>query len=245
MKAVILAAGVGARLGDSAALPKALLRFGGKSLLARHLEALALEGIADVVIGTGYRAEAIEEELARLGASRTVRTVHNPRFREGSNVTLWTLREHIAAGEEMIVMDADVLCDRRMIGRLARSRVASCLLVDRDFEPGDEPVKVCIREGRIVEFRKAAEGRFDTVGESVGFFRFAAEAARALAEATERYVAAGAFATPYEEAIRDLLLAEPGRVGYEDVTGLPWIEIDFPADVRRAEREVLPRLEEE
>jgi choline kinase len=245
MKAVILAAGIGARLGDPAALPKALLRFADKSLLARHLEALAREGIEDIVIGTGYRAEAIEAELARLGASRTVRTVHNPRFREGSNVTLWTLREHVAAGEDLIVMDADVLCDRRMISRLARSRAASCLLVDRDFEPGDEPVKVGIREGTIVEFRKAAEGRFDTVGESVGFFRFAADAAGALAAFAERYVAAGALATPYEEAIRDLLLAEPGLVGYEDVTGLPWIEIDFPTDVHRAEREVLPRLTDE
>ncbi len=47
----------------------------------------------------------------------------------------------------------------------------------------------------------------------------------------------------YEEAIRDLLRAvPPGMFGIEDVTGLPWIEIDFPADVARAETEVLPRL---
>jgi choline kinase len=28
-----------------------------------------------------------------------------------------------------------------------------------------------------------------------------------------------------------------------DVTGAPWIEIDFPNDVTRAEREVLPLLQ--
>jgi choline kinase len=30
--------------------------------------------------------------------------------------------------------------------------------------------------------------------------------------------------------------------GFEDVTGLPWIEIDFADDFRRAERTVLPEL---
>jgi choline kinase len=31
-------------------------------------------------------------------------------------------------------------------------------------------------------------------------------------------------------------------VGFERVDGLPWIEIDFPDDVARAERDVLPRI---
>ncbi len=46
-----------------------------------------------------------------------------------------------------------------------------------------------------------------------------------------------------EEAIRNVLLASlPGRIGFEDVTNLPWIEIDFAEDVMRAERTILPRL---
>jgi choline kinase len=38
------------------------------------------------------------------------------------------------------------------------------------------------------------------------------------------------------------LLAQPGDFGFEDVSGLPWIEIDFPEDVVRAEEEVLPAI---
>ncbi len=49
----------------------------------------------------------------------------------------------------------------------------------------------------------------------------------------------------YDEALRDLLLSEPpGTFGFEDVTGLPWIEIDFVEDVERARAQVLPRLVE-
>ena len=42
-----------------------------------------------------------------------------------------------------------------------------------------------------------------------------------------------------------VLLARRGdEFGFEDVTGIPWIEIDFPEDVERARRSILPRLSE-
>jgi choline kinase len=49
----------------------------------------------------------------------------------------------------------------------------------------------------------------------------------------------------YEEAIRDLVVECPsGTFGFEDVTDLPWIEIDFPEDVERAREEILPQLKD-
>jgi len=242
MRAIILAAGIGNRIAAAHSGPKALLRFAGRTLLERHLEILRAMGIDDIVIGTGFRDDDIALELRRLGASG-VRLVHNPLFREGSVVTLWSLAEAVTAGGDVLVMDADVLYDRRMIERLVASRHANCLLMDRGFVPGDEPVKICLAGNRIVEFRKKVEVAHDTVGESVGFFRFDEAGARALIEAARPYVEGGRLAAPHEEAIRDMVLAAaPGVFGVEDVTGLPWLEIDFPDDVARAERDVLPRL---
>jgi len=118
--------------------------------------------------------------------------------------------------------------------------------MDRDFEDGDEPVKLCLKGGRPVEFRKKASGSYDMVGESVGFFRLAPAVAAALARAAQSYVDAGRLDEPYEEAIRDVLLAGgAGPFGWEDVTGLPWIEIDFPDDVRRAREEIMPCLDDD
>jgi choline kinase len=168
--------------------------------------------------------------------------VRNPEVRQGSVVTLWSLREEIAKGGDVLVMDADVLYDRRILERLVASRHANCLLIDRDFEPGEEPVKICLRAGRIVEFRKKVEVAYDTVGESVGFFRFDAPTCRRLLEAARLYVAGGRAVAPHEEAIRDIVLAAPASYGVEDVTGLAWIEIDFPEDVARATRDVVPRI---
>ncbi len=47
---------------------------------------------------------------------------------------------------------------------------------------------------------------------------------------------------PHEEALRDLILERSQIFQLVDVTGAPWVEIDFPADVERAAREVLPQL---
>ena len=65
----------------------------------------------------------------------------------------------------------------------------------------------------------------------------------ALARQVDSYVKDGRIAEPYEEAVRDLLLTELGdTVGAVDIAGKAWIEIDFPEDVERAEREILPRI---
>ena len=45
-----------------------------------------------------------------------------------------------------------------------------------------------------------------------------------------------------EEPIRDLIQAAQHALGVEDITGVPWIEIDFPEDIARARSEILPQL---
>ena len=141
------------------------------------------------------------------------------------------------------MMDADVLYDDELVGRLANSRHQNCLLLDRAFVPGDEPVKVCVRDGEIVEFRKWLSAEFDFSGESVGFFKLSDEVARKIIIQTELYLRQGSRHEPYEETIRDVLLtSQRGTFAFEDITGTPWIEIDFAADIERANVEVLPRI---
>jgi choline kinase len=240
----MLAAGVGERLGDAGQKPpKVLLEFAGETLLARHIAILRHAGVAELVLCTGYRAEEIAAGVAGCGARDFVRTIHNPDFSEGSMVSLWCVREALAAGGDVLLMDADVLYDHRLIARLMQTPHANCFLMDRDIEPGEEPVKLCIKDGKIVDFEKKVEHAHDVYGESVGFFRFSQDIGRRLGAVSGAYVKAGGRAHWYERAIRDLLLQSPGEFGFEDVTGLPWLEIDFPADIARAAAEILPRLE--
>ncbi len=245
MKVVMLAAGIGARLGFPTAIqpPKVLLRFGGKTLLQFHIEILKRHGIDELVLGVGYHHQDIERQIAALGAQDFVRTVFNEDYEEGNIVTLWALRNELRCGGPVLLMDADVLYDEKLIERLVKSRHHNCLLLDRAFDPGDEPVKICVRDGEIVEFRKWLSAEYDFCGESVGFFKLSAKVAEKIILQTELYLRQGRRHEPYEETIRDVLLTSPrGSFAFEDITGLPWIEIDFAADIERANAEILPRI---
>ena len=69
------------------------------------------------------------------------------------------------------------------------------------------------------------------------------QTAQRVAAVLESYLDTGRLDEPYEEVFRQVLQQEPqGTFGVEDVTGLPWIEIDFPEDRERAEKDILPRL---
>ncbi len=242
-QALILAAGVGRRLGDDAPRrPKATLEFGGRSLLARHLALLRGAGVSRITVVIGFAEEAIIAELACDTGSPPVATIVNPDYREGSVVSLWCGRDILRGRGPVILMDADVLYDRRLMQRLVRSAHANCLLLDRDIEPGDEPVKLCVNGGRIVDFRKRPTEPHEWHGELVGFFRFDPETAAELADRAEAYVTSGRRGMEYEEPLRDMIMAsESDRFGFEDISGLPWTEIDFPEDVVRA-RTLLPDL---
>lgn len=247
MKVVMLAAGLGTRLERGPdAPPKALLRFDGRTLLRRHLETLGHFGLRDVTLAVGYRAESIERELRAIGTDAQVTTRFNPDFERSSLLSLWSVRDALLAGQPVLYMDADVLYDRRLIERLLASAHADCLLIDRDVPPGDDPVKVCIQEGRVVDFHKQIRvERYDYWGEWIGFARFSAATAAHIAAAAQGYVEAGRVDVIYEEPLRDVILSSPAdSFGVEDITGLPWIEIDFPEDLRRARDEILPRLAE-
>jgi choline kinase len=241
--AVLLAAGVGRRLGQGDPRPKVLLEFGGRSLLARHIDALAAAGVDELTIVTGFEAGQVQRALEALKAPFPIRRIGNPRFTEGSVVSLAAAGEVLRGGADVVLMDGDVLYDPLMLRRMLASKAENALLVDRELEPGDEPVKLCFdARGRIVDFRKRPENPGEWHGESVGFFRFSPATAKALADRADGY-AARAPATEYEEAIRDLMLAEPERFGAEDVTDLAWTEIDFVEDVEKAREVVLPQLE--
>ena len=248
MRAIILAAGRGLRLQlpEDQQLPKCLLRFEGMSLLERHLRILKSAGVDEMVVAVGFRHELVEAELDRLGWRPRPEIVLNPGFELGSVLTVHTVAGAMTRGGSVLLMDADVLYDERIMAALvAGDRPVNRLLIDREFEAGEEPVKLCVQGGVPIELRKklAAGLQFDTIGESVGFFRFDEAGARRLAALVAGYIAEDRANMPHEEAVRDLLLERSQIFEVADVTGAPWIEIDFSADVARATQEVLPQLE--
>ena len=240
MKAIIYAAGRGTRLQSDS--PKILLEFGGKTLLEWHALRLREAGVREIVLVTGHLREQVAEVLPDICARHDValREIVNPRFHEGSLLSLKvSLPEIEESSEPLLLMDADVFYPTGMLDRLTESVHGTALLLDREFSTNDDdPMLVPVKNGRPIDFRKHWRGEADFVGESIGFFKIAPTDFPLLIKETEARSRDSSCADSYDDVLRTLVLA--GRFGYEDVTGLRWIEIDFPADVIRARNQLVP-----
>ena len=240
MNAIILAAGVARRLAPlTDKTHKCLLTVGDRPLLARMLAALEAAGVRDAVIVVGHFAGQIRELAGtRFGRVR-IRYVDNPEYTKGSAISLYAAREHL--GEPALVMDADVLFPREFLRRLIVAPAPSAFLVDRGFADTGEEVKYYTRGDRVIALgKKVVAESWEQVGEGVGFFKCGAEAGPELVRLLERVIAEGGGLNEYEDALH--LLVQQHHVGWVEVTGLPWTEIDFVEDLRRAREEVFPRV---
>jgi choline kinase len=242
MTAIILAAGVGRRLlAVSGGRPKCLIELGGRTLLARLLANLAASGVRDAVVVTGFGADAVAESVRTPPFGIRVRCLFNPRYHEGAVLSLWTARDVLRTGPAL-VMDADVLCGAPLVARLVGSPHPNCFLLDDAVVGTGEEQMLLVRDGRVRDIVRGGAPGWERQGESVGFLKLSAEAAALLARLVEERVASGDTGIEHEQVYPALLARV--EVGFERVAGLPWTEIDFREDVVRAEREVLPRLEE-
>lgn len=239
MKAVILAAGVGKRLWEiTQHRPKCLIEIGGRSLLHRYLEILAGQGIRRTTIVVGYRQEMIRAAVERDACGVTVDFLVNDQFHRGSISSLWIARA--ALDDDVIVMDADVLFHRDILRRLVESSHENALLMDETVRQTGEECMVVVAGGRVIALTKKMPDRYDYAGEGVGFLRVRHADTPHMVESLQSHIDKGSWNMEYEDALQQFF--QTVKVGHEKIGGLPWTEIDFVEDVKKAELDVLPRL---
>ncbi len=240
MKAIILAAGIGKRLWTvTQHRPKCLLELGGRTLLVRYLDALAAMGIKQAVIVVGYKQEMIRANIGSDCRGVEVRYLVNEQYQRGSIASLWVARTELDG--DVLIMDADVLFHRTVLRRLIQSAWPTALLLDETVTQKTEECMAIVRGGRVVALTKRMPERYDFAGEGVGFLKVERADTGPLITSLKSHLDRNELDMEFEDALLEFFARV--RVGYEKVGGLPWIEIDFPEDVTRAERDVLPKLD--
>ena len=224
MRAVLLAAGVGRRLGQDR--PKCLLEVGGRTLLDRHLDILAALEVP-VRIVTGFHAEM----LAPV-AGEAVELVHNDAFQRGSLLSLVVGLNDLE--DDVLIMDADVLYDPTILRDVAA--LSRGFAVDPRTDPGEEEMMIGVQDGKARAIRRGRLDGFELVGEGVGFFKIDRDALPTLRSLCDACDPDG----DYEHAVDRFV--EAHGADYVLVAGRAWTEIDFPEDLAHAEQHVLPTL---
>jgi len=255
MKAIIVAAGRGRRLGqETDAIPKCMVRVAGKPILHRQLEALAAAGVDDVVIVRGYRGDRI----APPAGGPPVRFVDNPAWAENNILTSLFYAEAEMAGGFVFSYSDIVFAPEHARGVVA-SPGPIALVVDRRWRDAyDGRTQHPVSEAELARVSEGAGGPIvarvgkrlvveaEAAGEFTGLARFTAEGASALVEvwrgalARGRTAPFGAAATLNNAYLSDGLNAVAER-------GVPlrpvfmdgrWREIDTEEDLARAEASV-------
>ncbi len=124
---------------------------------------------------------------------------------------------------------------------LVGSAAPNALLVDGGFADTGEEVKVYTKSDRVIALgKKVVPEAWDRVGEGIGFFKCGAGAGPELVRLLEQVIEESHQLCEYEDALH--LLVSRQHVQPVDVTGLPWTEVDFVEDLRRAQAEVFPAI---
>ena len=247
MKALMLAAGVARRLyGDeNDELPKALLHFNDQSLLQRHIERLQADGVMELVMIVGHRQDDLIAEVETVAPEGFVRPILIPRYKEGPLLSMAKGIDVLRGGTDVLFMNSDVLYHPLILEKLIRSPHRNCFIMDRQFQSNADQVLVCVNGGEVVDFGKGLGEDFELFGEWPGFLKISGEIAAKVANSTQGFIDRSDIEGPYEQAFREVLIGEPrGTFSVEDITGIPWTEIDFPDDVVHAGEVVMPSMEQ-
>src|SRR5690242_5411912 len=171
MKAIILSAGQGSRLGHMVDdRPKCLIDFNGRTLLDRQLDTLEANGVHEAVVVTGFHDDRIEEALAKRSGGPAVRTIFNPFYKVADNTgSLFIAREELSG--ECLVWNGDTLVSKSLMRRVVdNDRPGICVTVDRKDEYDEDDMKVVDEGGRLKAIgKRLSEG---VNAESIGLLAF-------------------------------------------------------------------------
>ncbi len=172
MKALILAAGIGSRLRPlTDECPKSLVKVNGKAILIKQIENLKENGINDITIISGYKAEILEKEVH--ASFPEINIICSEDYLNTNNMYSAYLASEKLYGQAFLMMNADVFYDSSVIKKLLDSEADNAIVTDigRYME---ESMKVIEKNGRLIQISKAIS-KEDALGCSIDVYKFSKE----------------------------------------------------------------------
>ncbi len=134
MKAVILAAGEGARMGPfTASLPKVMIPVGNRPLLEYVVQALVENGVQDLLFVVGYRRERIQSYFQDGKALHAHITYVTQSKQLGTAHAIWEARAHL--DEPFLVLNGSNMVDARFVSDLLEVGTKPAVLITESERP--------------------------------------------------------------------------------------------------------------
>ncbi len=234
MKAIVLAAGTGSRLGEiTSARTKGMVPVRGRKLIDYLLDFFDTEVFDEILVVGGFCYEDLRDHLADRGVNN-LRVIENKDFLKGNIFTLTTALEEFK-DDSFLITNVDHIYPSSMFRKMKESFSGIKAMCDFDRSLGDDDMKVKLRnDGRRIDLISKQLGEFDCgyIGMTYVDKEYSAYYRDSVRKAIERYG---------EKAVVENILqimAEDDERAPEicDLSGFGWYEVDTEEDLLRAEK---------
>lgn len=232
MKAILLAAGLGSRLGPlTRATPKATITVATQPLIKRVLKFTCQIGVTDIIVVGGYNCDLLWKTIDR----RDILQVENPNFRKGNLYSLAAAKQHL--DDDFVLLNIDHLYPSHLARMISETTAGVWAVVDFDRRLYQDDMKVRIKgqlnQNAYVAAISKELDEFD--GGYCGMTVVRGEARQNYMEAFKNVLQHAR-----EQAVVEDILAELIRMDNApavlDISGIRWLEIDTQEDLANAER---------
>ncbi|MDR0849096.1 MAG: aminotransferase class I/II-fold pyridoxal phosphate-dependent enzyme [Propionibacteriaceae bacterium] len=240
MQAVILAAGMGTRLGAlTAENTKCMVPVNGVTLISRMLGQLDRVGLSRIVLVVGYAAEKLVKYIATLDVATPIEFVENPIYDQTNNIySLWLARSRLVE-DDTLLLESDLIFEDSVLESLLTDERASLALVDKYESWMDGTVVTLKVDDTISDFIDKQHFSFAGISsyyKTVNIYKFGKGfSASVYVPFLEAYIKAWGANAYYEQVLRVIAMVSQPQIQAKRLAGQLWYEIDDIQDLDIAE----------
>ena len=240
MQAVILAAGMGKRLGElTKGNTKCMIEVGGETLISRLLHQLDKYSLSKIILVVGYQAQGLKDYLATVEVQTPIEFVENTVYDKTNNIySLYVAKDYLTA-EDTLLFESDLILEDAVISRLINHSYPDLALVDKYESWMDGTVVTLDEENRIQRFIPNNQFQYEEIPsyyKTVNVYKFSQQfSANLYVPFLEAYCTALGKNEYYEQVLRVITMLDNSGMRALPLSGEQWYEIDDVQDLDIAE----------
>ena len=240
MQAIILAAGMGKRLGElTRENTKCMVKVNGVCLIDRLLTQLSSLNLERVVIVIGYQGEKLRQHVGNEYMGTPITYIENEVFDKTNNIYSLFLAKKELQEDDTLLIESDLIFEDILFHKIVSNLYPNLALVAK-YEPWMDGTMVCLsEENDIVDFISKKAFRYEDIAtyyKTVNIYKFSKEFLRShYVPFLEAYSKALGNNEYYEQVLRVITLLDNCELKGLPLEGERWYEIDDAQDLDIAE----------
>ena len=240
MQAIILAAGMGKRLGElTKANTKCMVKVNGVTLIERVLRQLDLLDLNRIVLVIGYEGQKVRDYVSTLEINTKIEYVENKVYDKTNNIYSLALAKQQLQEDDTLLLESDLIFDSKMLDLILNNEYPNLALVAK-YETWMDGTMVCIDdENDIVNFVTKDAFQYDSIEnyyKTVNIYKFSKQfSISKYVPFLDAYIKAVGNNEYYENVLRIISFLNTKELKALPITAEKWYEIDDKQDLDIAE----------